>query len=79
MEQSNTKPHLVLLSAPAHLMPVIELGKRLVTCRDVTVTIFVASFVQSAAAESRMVESALTTKLFDVIHLSPADIFLTIT
>ncbi|EOX91173.1 Anthocyanidin 3-O-glucosyltransferase 5 [Theobroma cacao] len=67
MEQSNTKPHLVLLSAPAHLMPVIELGKRLVTCRDVTVTIFVASFVQSAAAESRMVESALTTKLFDEI------------
>ncbi|XWS45374.1 hypothetical protein CRYUN_Cryun15aG0131400 [Craigia yunnanensis] len=74
MEQSNSKPHLVLLSAPAHLMPVIELGKRLVTCQDVKVTIFVASFVGSAPAESRMVQAALTTKLFDVIHLPPADI-----
>ncbi|XVF17830.1 hypothetical protein REPUB_Repub10bG0158400 [Reevesia pubescens] len=77
MEQSNSnpKPHLVLLSAPGHLMPVIELGKRLVTCQDVKVTIFVASFIEVAAAESRMVEAALTTKLFDdVIHLPPADI-----
>ncbi|XVF15705.1 hypothetical protein REPUB_Repub09cG0178600 [Reevesia pubescens] len=74
MEQSNPKPHLVLLSAPAHLSPVIELGKRFVTCQDVKVTIFVASFVESAPAESRMVQAALTTKLFDVIHLPPADI-----
>ncbi|XVF61976.1 hypothetical protein PTKIN_Ptkin08bG0178900 [Pterospermum kingtungense] len=74
MEQSNPKPHLVLLSAPAHLMPVIELGKRLVTLQDVKVTIFVASFVESAPAESRMVEAALATKLFDVTHLPPADI-----
>ncbi|KAK8587050.1 hypothetical protein V6N13_086057 [Hibiscus sabdariffa] len=78
MEQSdsNPKPHVVLLSAPAHLSPVIELGKRLVTCQDVKVTVFVASFTQSAPAESRMVQAALTTstKLFDVIHLPPADI-----
>ncbi|TYJ45165.1 hypothetical protein E1A91_A02G037300v1 [Gossypium mustelinum] len=74
MVQSNQKPHLVLLSAPAHLQPVIELGKRLVTCQDVKVTIIVASFVQSAPAESRMVQAALATKLFDVIHLPPADI-----
>ncbi|TYH27051.1 hypothetical protein ES288_A02G038600v1 [Gossypium darwinii] len=74
MVQSNQKPHLVLLSAPAHLQPVIELGKRIVTCQDVKVTIIVASFVQSAPAESRMVQAALATKLFDVIHLPPADI-----
>ncbi|KAB2039907.1 hypothetical protein ES319_D02G043300v1 [Gossypium barbadense] len=74
MVQSNQKPHLVLLSAPAHLQPVIELGKRIVTCQDVKATIIVASFVQSAPAESRMVQAALATKLFDVIHLPPADI-----
>ncbi|XP_022740780.1 anthocyanidin 3-O-glucosyltransferase 5-like [Durio zibethinus] len=74
MEQSNPRPHRVLLSAPAHLMPVIELGKRFVTCQDVKVTIFVASFVEIAAAESRMVPGTHSTNLFDVIHLPPADI-----
>ncbi|XWS42014.1 hypothetical protein CRYUN_Cryun17cG0132200 [Craigia yunnanensis] len=75
MEQSNPKPHLVLLSAPAHLMPVIELGKRLFTCQDVKVSIFVVSSVESPPAESRMVQAALATKLFDdVIHLPPANI-----
>ncbi|KAE8655111.1 Anthocyanidin 3-O-glucosyltransferase 5 [Hibiscus syriacus] len=74
MEPSNPKSHIVLLSAPAHLTPVIELGKRLVTFQDVEITIFVASFTQSAVAESRMLQAALSTKLFHVIHLPPADI-----
>ncbi|XVF59577.1 hypothetical protein PTKIN_Ptkin07bG0287000 [Pterospermum kingtungense] len=74
MEQPNPKPHLVLLSAPAHLMPCIELGKRLVTFQGVKVTIFVASFVESAPAESRIVQAAMATKFFDIIHLPPADI-----
>lgn len=75
MEKSNPKPpHLVLLSDPAHIMPIIELGKRLVTFKDLKVTIFVASYVESAPTASWMVQAVVTTKLFDVIHLPPADI-----
>ncbi|KAK6258397.1 UDP-glucuronosyl/UDP-glucosyltransferase - like 6 [Theobroma cacao] len=74
MEFSNTKPHVALLSSPAHLTPMVELGKRLVTYQNVKVTTFVTSFLGSAATISRMVQSAQSEKLFDVIQLPPADI-----
>ncbi|XWS33726.1 hypothetical protein CRYUN_Cryun22dG0108200 [Craigia yunnanensis] len=74
MELSNIKPHVALLSSPAHFTPMVELGKRLVTCQNVKVTIFVTSFLESAATISRMVQSAQCGNLFDVIQLPPADI-----
>ncbi|XVE82670.1 hypothetical protein DITRI_Ditri16bG0024600 [Diplodiscus trichospermus] len=77
MESSNTKPalHLVLLSSPSHFAPMVELGKRLVTCQNVKITIFATSFLQSAISMSRMVQSAQSANYpFDIIQLPPADI-----
>ncbi|XVF17850.1 hypothetical protein REPUB_Repub10bG0160400 [Reevesia pubescens] len=74
MELSSTKPHIALLSSPAHLTPMVELGKCLVTCQNVKVTIFVTSFLHSAPKMSRMVQSAQSKNLLDVVQLPPADI-----
>ncbi|XP_017969752.1 PREDICTED: anthocyanidin 3-O-glucosyltransferase 5 [Theobroma cacao] len=74
MVLSNKNPHLVLLSSPAHPTPTIELGKRLVTCQSVKVTVFVSCFVKAAAAVSKTIGSIPKTELFDVIQLPPADI-----
>ncbi|XVF17847.1 hypothetical protein REPUB_Repub10bG0160100 [Reevesia pubescens] len=74
MELSSTKPHIALLSSPAHLTPMVELGKCLVTCQNVKVTIFVTSFLHSAPKMSRMVQSAQRKNLLDVVQLPPADI-----
>ncbi|XVF65017.1 hypothetical protein PTKIN_Ptkin09bG0213000 [Pterospermum kingtungense] len=74
MELSSTQAHLALLSSPAHLTPMVEIGKYLVTFHYVKVTIFVTSFLESAATVSRMVQSARSENLFDIIQLPPADI-----
>ncbi|XWS42017.1 hypothetical protein CRYUN_Cryun17cG0132500 [Craigia yunnanensis] len=74
MELSSTKAHVALLSSPTHLTPMVELGKCLVTFQNVKVTIFATSFLESAAKISRLVQSAQSSNLFDVIQLPPADI-----
>uniref|UniRef100_A0A2N9EFL6 Glycosyltransferase n=1 Tax=Fagus sylvatica TaxID=28930 RepID=A0A2N9EFL6_FAGSY len=70
-----SKPHAVLLSSPGtgHLIPVLELGNRLVTHHNFTVTIFVVSSHMSPA-ESQVLQSSLTPKLCDIIELPPVDI-----
>lgn len=70
---SNSKLHAAILSSPGmgHLIPVIELGKRLVADVDVAVTIFAMSS-STSQAESQAIKAA-TTKL-RVVELPPVDI-----
>ncbi|KAJ4715049.1 Glycosyltransferase [Melia azedarach] len=75
MESSSSKPHAVLLSSPGmgHLIPVLELGKRLVILHNFDVTVFVVAS-QTSAAESSIIESAMRPKLCQVIELPRPDI-----
>ncbi|KAG6729724.1 hypothetical protein I3842_01G045200 [Carya illinoinensis] len=70
-----SKPHAALLSSPGmgHLIPVLELSKRLVTHHDFTVTVFVVSCHMSQA-ESHVIQSSMSPKLFDIVQLPPVDI-----
>ncbi|XP_022740171.1 anthocyanidin 3-O-glucosyltransferase 5-like [Durio zibethinus] len=75
MEGAKAKPHAVILSSPGlgHLIPVLELGRHLVTAHDSKVTIFVVSSGTSAA-ESQVIESSMSLKLCEVIVLPPPNI-----
>jgi coniferyl-alcohol glucosyltransferase len=70
-----SKPHAALLSSPGmgHLIPVLELGKRLVTHHNFTVTIFAVTYPMSPA-ESDVIQSCMSPKLFDIVQLPPVDI-----
>ncbi|XP_031384779.1 anthocyanidin 3-O-glucosyltransferase 5-like [Punica granatum] len=72
------KLHAVLLSSPGmgHIIPIIELGKRLVAHHSFYVTVFVAGAAsQLPASESKIIEAAMMNpKLFDLIQLPPVDI-----
>ncbi|GAV69188.1 UDPGT domain-containing protein [Cephalotus follicularis] len=70
-----SKPHAILLSSPGmgHLIPMLELGKRLVTLHSFEVTIFVVSSGTSPA-ESQTIQSSMSPKLCQVIELPPVDI-----
>ncbi|KAL3725849.1 hypothetical protein ACJRO7_030825 [Eucalyptus globulus] len=64
-----------LLSSPGlgHLIPVIELSKRLVADHGFEVTVFVLPS-QASGAEAEIIESAVTPKLLDVVELPPPDL-----
>ncbi|XP_030462702.1 anthocyanidin 3-O-glucosyltransferase 5-like [Syzygium oleosum] len=69
------KLHAALLSSPGmgHLIPVIELGKRLVVHHGFEVTVFVLSS-QASHAEAEIIESTMTPKLLNVVELPPPDL-----
>ncbi|XVF61985.1 hypothetical protein PTKIN_Ptkin08bG0179800 [Pterospermum kingtungense] len=75
MEDAKAKPHAVLLSSPGlgHLIPVLELGRRLVNVHNIKVTIFVVSS-QTSVAESQVIESFKNLKLCELIVLPPPNI-----
>ncbi|GAB2283130.1 hypothetical protein Dimus_017660 [Dionaea muscipula] len=60
-------PHIALFSSPGfgHLIPMIELAKRLATHHSVTATIFVVS-TDSHPAETHLLNSAAASGLFQV-------------
>jgi coniferyl-alcohol glucosyltransferase len=70
-----SKPHAALLSSPGmgHLIPVVELGKRLVTHHNFNVTIFAVTSPMSPA-ESDVIQSCMSPKLLDIVQLPPVDI-----
>ncbi|KAF9678359.1 hypothetical protein SADUNF_Sadunf07G0026700 [Salix dunnii] len=66
-----TKPCVALVASPGmgHLIPIIELGKRLVTCHKMDVTIFV---VTSSGVSS--LSQASSQNLLNIVFLPPVDI-----
>ncbi|KAM1810491.1 hypothetical protein ACFX12_027242 [Malus domestica] len=71
----SSKPHAAILCSPGlgHLIPVLELAKRLVIYRNFTVTIF-AIPSPTSKVESELLEAATTPKFCDIIDLPPPDI-----
>ncbi|CAI0420177.1 unnamed protein product [Linum tenue] len=77
------KPHFVLLSSPGigHLIPVLELGKRLVTHHNAAVTVFVVASRSSQAETELTTEAAAAAggapgsgNFFNVVRLPPPDL-----
>ncbi|KAJ4835719.1 Anthocyanidin 3-O-glucosyltransferase 5 [Turnera subulata] len=69
-------PHVVLLASPGmgHLIPVLVLGKRLVTLHNFKVTIFVvASHSSGGGAESDVLQAATSQNLCQVVELPAVD------
>ncbi|KAF3439041.1 hypothetical protein FNV43_RR17316 [Rhamnella rubrinervis] len=71
----SSKPHVALLSSPGmgHLIPVLELGKRLVTHHNFSATIFVVSS-HTSAAECQVLRSSMSPRLCDIVELPSVDI-----
>ncbi|KAI6695358.1 hypothetical protein NL676_023068 [Syzygium grande] len=69
------KLHAALLSSPGmgHLVPVMELGKRLVADHGFEATVFVLPS-QASPAEAEIIKSTMTPKLLNVVELPPPDI-----
>lgn len=69
----NTKPHAALLASPGlgHLVPVLELGNRLLTLHGFRVTIFVAS-TGSSPTQSQLLE--LSPSHLDIVKLPPVNV-----
>ena len=76
MENSKPQTHAVIVSSPGvgHLVRDLELGNHLVVDHNLHVTIFVVVESDSSAGESKLVESARTRKLLNLIELPPVDI-----
>ncbi|KAJ6420023.1 hypothetical protein OIU84_030029 [Salix udensis] len=72
---TGSKSHVVLLASigMGHLIPILELGKRLSTHHNLDVTIFVV-VSQSSAAESQILQSAMTENLCEIVELPPVNI-----
>ncbi|CAK7339528.1 unnamed protein product [Dovyalis caffra] len=71
----NTKPHAALLASPGmgHLIPVLELGKRLVTNHGFNVTVFVAT-TDNSLSKSQLIEQTPSPNLLNVVLLPPVDV-----
>ncbi|KAM5576248.1 anthocyanidin 3-O-glucosyltransferase 5-like [Rosa sericea] len=70
-----TNQHAALLCSPGmgHLVPVLELGKRLVTHQNFTVTIFVVP-LHTSKAESELLDASAFPRSLDIIELPSPDV-----
>ncbi|GMI68126.1 hypothetical protein like AT5G26310 [Hibiscus trionum] len=70
------KPHAALLASPGmgHLIPVLELGKRLVSHHGFNVTIFVVTADASLSQSQLRKVSETAYDLLDVVLLPPVDV-----
>lgn len=66
----DTKPHAALLASPGmgHLIPVLELGKRLITHHGFQVTVFVVA-TEVSPAQSLLLQQATTPHLPNLVSL----------
>ncbi|KAJ6740141.1 GLYCOSYLTRANSFERASE [Salix purpurea] len=71
----NTKPHAALLSSPGlgHFIPVIELGKRLVTNHGFSVTVFVVT-TDNSLSKSQLLKQSPCPDLLNIVLLPPVDV-----
>ncbi|KAF8406394.1 hypothetical protein HHK36_008481 [Tetracentron sinense] len=69
------KPHIALLSSPGlgHLIPILELGKRLLSLHGFHITIFVTT-TQASTAQSQLLNSQTVPGKLTIVELPPADI-----
>uniref|UniRef100_A0A2P2MLS7 Anthocyanidin 3-O-glucosyltransferase 5 n=1 Tax=Rhizophora mucronata TaxID=61149 RepID=A0A2P2MLS7_RHIMU len=74
-ENTRSRPHLILLSSPGlgHLIPVLQLCKRLVMLCNFDVTTFVVGS-NSSEAETQIIQPARSSKLCRIVELPAVDI-----
>ncbi|XP_022773980.1 UDP-glycosyltransferase 72E1-like [Durio zibethinus] len=73
----STKPHVALLASPGmgHLIPVLELAKRLVSHQSFKVTVFVVATDHASIANSQLLQSpSASNDLLDMVLLPFIDI-----
>ncbi|KAJ1378310.1 UDP-glycosyltransferase family, conserved site [Sesbania bispinosa] len=75
----DSNPHAFLLTSPGmgHIIPALQLAKRLVTHHIIPkVTLFIGSIKSSlpSKAETQVLQSATKENLLNIIHLPPIDI-----
>ena len=71
----NTKPHAALLASPGmgHLIPILELGKHLVTLHDFEVTIFIVA-TDPSTTKSQLLEKTPNSYPLNILLLPYKDI-----
>ncbi|CAI0473531.1 unnamed protein product [Linum tenue] len=75
MHAAGNRPHAALLASPGmgHLIPVLELGKRLVTHHDIHVTIFVVA-TDAATTDSLLKSCPATITNLSIVPLPAVDV-----
>ncbi|QCD78318.1 coniferyl-alcohol glucosyltransferase [Vigna unguiculata] len=70
-----SKPHAVLLASPGmgHIIPMVELGKRLLTHHSFHVTIFVVT-TDSATTTSQILRQTSNLSSLNIVHVPPIDV-----
>ncbi|KAI4327560.1 hypothetical protein L6164_020005 [Bauhinia variegata] len=70
-----TKPHAALLASPGmgHLIPMVELGKRLLTLHGFDVSIFVVT-TDSSTTRSQILQQTSNQSSLNVVMLPPVDV-----
>nr|AMQ26120.1 UDP-glycosyltransferase 45 [Pueraria montana var. lobata] len=70
-----SKPHAALLASPGmgHLIPMVELGKRLLTHHGFHVTIFVVT-TDSATTTSQILQQTSNLTSLNIVHVPPIDV-----
>lgn len=71
------KPHIVFLSSPGmgHIIPLLELAKRLVTYHDFHVSFLVITTNEASAAQEQLLRSPTLPSGLDIVELPPVDVF----
>ncbi|CAJ1929993.1 unnamed protein product [Sphenostylis stenocarpa] len=70
-----SKPHAILLASPGmgHIIPMVELGKRLLTHHAFHVTIFVVT-TDSATTNSQILEQTSNLSSLNIVNVPPIDL-----
>ncbi|KAH1068457.1 hypothetical protein GLYMA_03G032500v4 [Glycine max] len=79
MAISNNNHHALLLASPGmgHIIPALELAKRLVTHKIISKLTFFCGSIKTSTpskAETQILQSAIKENLFDLIQLPPIDL-----
>lgn len=71
----SSKPHVVLFASPGfgHLIPVMELGKRLVTHHNFHITILVLA-TEASAAQNQLLDHQPSNNIINIVSLPSVDI-----
>ncbi|KOM45112.1 hypothetical protein LR48_Vigan06g041800 [Vigna angularis] len=71
---ATSKPHAILLTSPGmgHIIPMVELGKRLLTHHSFHVTIFVVT-TDSATTTSQILQQTSNLSSLNIVHVPPID------
>ncbi|ESW28897.1 hypothetical protein PHAVU_002G026900 [Phaseolus vulgaris] len=70
-----SKPHAVLLASPGmgHIIPMVELGKRLLTHHSFHVTIFIVT-TDSITTTSQILQQTSNLSSLNIVHVPPIDV-----